>query len=59
MLAAQSPPRIEQLAEWQALFERLGVTRYDKYVIEARVGESAVVVRSLDSTPIARPGARS
>jgi hypothetical protein len=59
MLAAQSPPRIEQLAEWQALFERFGATRYDKFVIEARLGDPAVVVRSLDSTPIARPGARS
>ena len=37
-LAAQSPPRIKELAEWHALFERLRVTRYDNYVIEARAG---------------------
>ncbi len=54
-LAAQSPPRIEELAEWHALFERLRVTRYDNYVIEARAGEPAVVVRSFDVTPILRP----
>lgn len=54
MLAAQVPPRVDQLAEWHALFERLAVTRYDKYVLEARVGEPSVILRSLDATPISR-----
>lgn len=54
MLAAQHPPRLEQLAQWQQLFERLGVSRYDKFIIEARVGNPAVVVRSLDAMPIER-----
>lgn len=54
MLAAQQPPRIEQLADWHAMFERQGVTRYDKFVIEILVGEPSVIVRSLDTLSIDR-----
>lgn len=54
MLAVQNPPRIEQLADWSAMFDRQGVTRYDKYIIEVLVGEPSVIVRSLDSTTIDR-----
>jgi hypothetical protein len=53
-LAVQVPPRLDQLAEWHALFDRLGATRYDKYIIEIRVGEPSVIVRSLDSDAITR-----
>jgi hypothetical protein len=54
MLAVQNPPRIDQLAEWHALFARLGATRYDKYILEIRVGEPSVIVRSLDVSTITR-----
>lgn len=54
MLAAQHPPRIDELAKWHTLFETMGVTRYDKFIIEARVGDSAVVVRSLDTIQLNR-----
>ena len=54
LLAAQIPSRLERLVEWQRLFEMLGATRYDKYIIEARVGEPAVVVRALDAMTIDR-----
>jgi hypothetical protein len=54
MLAAQNPPRIDQLTEWHALFARLGATRYDKYILEVRVGEPSVIVRSLDVSTITR-----
>ncbi len=57
MLAAQHPPRLEELAKWHALFETQGVTRYDKFIIEARVGDPAVVVRSLESIAFDRSGA--
>lgn len=54
MLGAQQPPRLEELVQWHALFEQQGVTRYDKFIIEARVGDPAVVVRSLDRATIER-----
>jgi len=54
MLGAQQPPRIDELARWHALFEQQGVTRYDKFIVEARFGDPAVVVRSLETTSIER-----
>lgn len=49
MLSAQIPSRIDQLAAWHELFTIQGATRYDKFLIEARFGEPAVIVRSLEA----------
>jgi len=37
----------DELGAWQELFARLGATLYHKYIIEARVGDPGVVLRSI------------
>jgi methylase of polypeptide subunit release factors len=55
MLAAQQPSSLDQLKEWHRLFGELGVTRYDKFLIEAVVGEPSIIVRELEAAKIHRP----
>jgi SAM-dependent methyltransferase len=49
MLSMQRPSRLEDLRLWQESLARQGVTRYDKMLIEARPGESGLIIRSIFS----------
>ncbi|MCA9859424.1 MAG: methyltransferase [Thermomicrobiales bacterium] len=47
MLSVQTPSRLDELRAWQELFAGNGATRYSKFIIDARVGTPAVVLRSI------------
>jgi hypothetical protein len=49
MLAVQNPSRLDELGAWTELFCAQKATRYDKFIIDARIGEPAVVLRSIES----------
>jgi methylase of polypeptide subunit release factors len=54
MLSQHRPSRLEELPKWKEIFDRQGVTRYDKFLIEIRPGAGGLVVNSV----VGRVGAR-
>jgi methylase of polypeptide subunit release factors len=47
MLSQHRPSRLEELPQWKEVFDRHGVTRYDKFLIEIRPGAGGLVVNSV------------